>query len=838
MVNRLLWMSSLRFLVAHRWQTGLNLLGIALGVAVVVAVDLANQSARRAFALSLDKVAGPITHQVVAAAGTVDEQLFVQLRTDRGIEASAPRIEARLKIQGESFTLLGVDPISEIDIKRHGAAFSDAGFSALREQPDAVVLVTATARRLGLEPGSRIEALYRGRPLSLTLGGVFTPPDSAALEGIVFTDIANAQHLLHRRGRIDRIDLALEAGEAAILQNWLPPAYRLVDARERHRGLLSMSRAFHTNLTAMSLLAMLVGALLIYNTARFSILRRRTSLGTLRALGVTRDEVLQLLLGEALALGIVASATGALLGLVLSQQLVQLVTRTVDDLYFTLTVSSFHLSPLSLVKGIGLGLGTTLLATLLPAIAATRVPPITLQRRLESESLHHRRYRILAAAGVVLLAGGYLGSGITGGSLPASFAGLAVMAAGFCLLVPALVISGCRLLAIALAPVSGISQRLAIRGIEAGISRTGMAVAALAISLATVTGVTVMISSFRHSVDSWLGQTLQGDIYLSLPSDGQPYDGPGLTGALLKDFERIDGVAQVMSMRSFRVETDGGSIRAASTRPDRFADDSRLLDAVADASRRFRAGEGILVSEPLAYHRKLQPGDVLILYTASQGARPVSVLGVYRDYSSSQGVITLPALLLERFWPGLPVTGAAITLTGAAAPESVESALRKRLRHHPGTVELVRSGAIRERSLEIFDRTFAITQVLRLLVLIVAFTGLLSALLALQLEKSREYAILRATGMGRVHLGALVLQQTALLGLLSALFALPLGYLLADRLIHVINRRSFGWSMEQLFPFDILPQILSLALAAALLAAIYPLWRIRRQPIAAALREE
>lgn len=837
MVSPALWKSSLRFMLVHRWQTGLSFLGIALGVAIVVAVDLANESARKAFALSLSTITGQITHQIVSNSDAIDEQLFVQLRTRLAIANSAPQVQAYIKLQGESFVLLGVDPISELSLQRHRLVFGNEALPALLQQVNGVILLKQTAGRLRLKAGDQFSIQYQGRLLELTLSAVFDSPDSVALEGVIFTDIANAQHLLGRRGKLDRIDLDISDAQAQKIKDWLPPAYRLIDAQARNHGLLAMSKAFHTNLTAMSLLALLVGALLIYNTMHFSALRRQAVVGTYRALGVTRRELLTLLLSEALILAAFASAAGTALGFLLSQYLVQLVTRTVNDLYFALTVSSFLLSPWSFVKGIGLGLGASMLATLLPAIAASRVPPITLQRRSETEQQWQKRYQKLAVIGTAGLIVGYLYSLSPNDSLVEGFISLAIMVTSFCLIVPAILSWSCQLLEALLSPVMTINSRLAIRGVVAGISRTGIAVAALSVALATVIGVTIMISSFRHSVEVWLAQSLRGDIFISIPGTSQQNRGIGIPEHLVEELRELEGVERVATLRTFRVETVAGRLRTVSIAPFIHDNQSLLLDQVEHAHELYAQNRGIFISEPLAYHQRLRVGDQLTLYT-QHGAQPFKVLGIYRDYSSSRGVISLPESLLKTFWQPVPINGIFIERAPSFSQAKLLEAVSQQLKRYPEHYILSSNEEIRVRSLAIFDRTFAITHVLRLLVLVVAFTGLLSALLALQLEKSREYAILRATGMSRRQLGGLILQQTTLLGIISAILSLPLGYLLADRLIHVINRRSFGWSMEQIFPLEILPQSLLLAIGAAVLAAIYPIWTLQRKAIAPSLREE
>ena len=819
----------------HRWQTSLSFLAIALGVAIVVAVDLANQSASKAFKLSLQNITGSITHRVVSNTQHIDERLFVRLRRELGIASSAPKIQAKIKIQQESFTLLGIDAVSEFSIQRQTVALEKNALLRLLQTTNGVIMSGHAATRLGLKTGQSFSANYQRSPLTLNLSSTINPQTSVRSDNLIVTDIAIAQHLLDRRGELDHIDLKLSDLQARELADWLPPAYRLIDAQARNTGLLAMSKAFHTNLTAMSLLALLIGGLLIYNTMTFSALQRQSVIGTYRALGVTRRELITLLLSEAMVLALFASLVGILLGYALSQYLVQLVLRTINDLYFSLSVSQFMLSPLSLLKGLLVGLLTSGVATLLPALHASRTPPITLQRRSNTETLWQQRYRWLAVVGTLTVATGYSSSLLPGRSLVGGFIFIAMIALGFCLLVPSCLRQCCRLLAWGLAPLLTVQGRLAIRDIAAGISRTGVAVAALSVAMATVLGVSIMISSFRYSVEQWLEQSLRGDLYISVQNTSEN-GRDGIPESLIAQLGKLEGIDQVAELSSFRCETDFGRLRTVSLSAGAAAL-ATLIDPLPDSQERYAQGEGIFVSEPLAYHQQLSVGDQITLYTEN-GSVPFAILGIFRDYSSSRGVISLPPAILENHWPSIKPKALIAYLKPEADQQPIIQKLRALLKTYSGHHQLVSNTEIRNTSLAIFDQTFAITHVLRFLVFIVAFIGLISALLALQLEKARQHAVLRATGMSLGQLGRSIVFQSSLLGLFAALMAMPLGWLLSDRLIHVINRRAFGWSMEQQIPLEVIPQTLFLALLAALLACIYPVIKLRQQTIATSLREE
>ncbi len=841
-MSALLVRSSLRFMRHHPWQTWLTMAGIVLGVAVVVAVDLANASARRAFALSLSSVAGDVTHQLVGGPNGIDEDLYVNMRTTLGIQKSAPLVSARVVVGGETFTLLGVDPIAELALRRHNFAASGsntspdgaAGFLArLLKRPDAIVISARSAARLGLQIDDSLAIGLGQRQHRVTLVGIFHGRNPAATEGLLFMDIAAAQELLGRLGRIDRIDLILDPQTQQTLIAWMPDSLQLVDSEARSAGLRQMSEAFHTNLTAMSLLALLVGGLLIYNTMTFSVLQRRRLLGIYRAQGVTRREVFALVLAEALGLGAISSLMGVGLGLLLAQGLVQLVMRTVNELYFVLHVSTFFISPLSLLKGLGLGLGVTLLAAFLPALEAACNRPVNVQQR----SVLERRWRLrlpplLALGALAMVTGwGLIGSGED--SLVQGFAALSLVVFGFSLAVPFILytlVQGGLLLS------SSSIVRIGLRGINASASRTSMAVAALTVAVSATVGVGVMVHSFRHTFNEWLQQSLPGDIYLS--SSGAAPAAGGLPPSLVQTLRRLPGVAAVGRNRMARVETEWGQQRLTVLDGDasqRYSTRVLAVKAgVENAMEAFARGEGILVSEPLAYHRQLQVGSSMRVHT-DHGAKSLSVLGIFYDYTSSVGLIAMHRSLYTKLWHDRGISGLSVFV----AADTSQSELLKTLRNVVGEAAIVRSNReIRDRSLAIFEHTFAITHILRVLVIAVAFIGIFSALMSVQLERLRELAILRVTGMTPAEVSAVVIGQAAVMGFLAALLALPLGLVTAVVLIDVVNLRSFGWSLQFVVPPGVLVEAQILSVTAALLAGSYPALKAVYISPAHALREE
>ncbi len=843
-----------RHLRRHPWQLGLAVLGIALGVGVAVSIDLANESARRAFGLAVEAVTGTATHQIVGGPSGLPDDLYRALRQQVPALTAAPVVEgdvAAPDFPGRTFHVLGIDPFADAPFRRYlgdGARREARGrdlfsiVSDLVARPGAAVLSRPTARALGLEIGGRLTVRAAGARHALTIVGLLDPvdaPSARALESLLVLDVASAQELFGAVGRLTRVDLvaAADAPGRALLARavrLLPAGAELVAAGARASTTAQMIRAFQWNLTALSLLALVVGMFLIYQTTTFSVVQRRPLIGALRAVGVTRGEIFALVMGEALLIGAVGTGAGLGLGLGMARGLLRLVTRTINDLYLVLAVRDVVLDPLTLAKGVLLGLGATALAALAPALEATGAPPRVAMSRAALETGARRLVRRSTWAGVGLLAAGGLVLAAPAGGIAGGFAGLFLLMMGCALVTPSAALALLRLLQPCAGAAFGLLGRLATRGVVAALSRTSVAVAALMIAVSAAIGVGVMIASFREAVTQWLEGTLRADIYVSAPSlVGNRPDGT-LDPALVARLAATPGVARTGTSRGVLVSSPAGPVRVVAldvdpARPPRW----RFREG--SAERVWRDG-AVVVSEPYANRHGTRSGDAVRLRTDA-GDREFPVAGVFYDYGSSAGVVLMSRGTYERYWRDRRISGLAIEAAPGVDVAALMTALRVRAAGGPEVV--VRSNrALREASLAIFDRTFAITGVLRTLTVAVAFIGMLAALMALQLERAREIGVLRTLGFTPRQVWGLVTGQTGIMGLLAGLLAVPGGLLLAGVLVYVINRRSFGWTM----PIDPSPAILlegvALSVLAAVLAGLYPAWRMATALPAEALRDE
>ncbi len=514
----------LRLYRAHPWLLLMSLTGLTLGVTLVVAIELLNHSARTNFVAARSQLAGEANYRL-APSGGLDEQLYVTLVRSQPDLNAMPELHAWLKDeQGRSFQLLGMDLFNPGPLRRLFGAEPDSQPDFSLSRADSVWLAAPEARRLGWQPGqSRTFLLSDGSPdgkegeraLTLTLAGTFEP-GAVPMERLLVTDIGLAQPLLGKEGRLDRIVFKLNETQARTLQTalqanapqqplWLEPISPALDASQ-------LGDALALNLTALSLLAMAVGLFLVFNAQRFVQSVRRPQLAQLIILGMPPRRVLGWLILELLLLATLGTLLGLLLGSLLALALMGQLTQALADLYGPNPIDLLRLSPASLGKAMVIGILGTLAANLPGWWQLLRQSPLELRDGNSHPPTHPWRRRLLAIA-ILLLCALCLWRPETG-------------------LTGALFIAGGWLLAMALAlpdvlravlgrlrsrPGGPLTARLAVAETQYHLDRTAIAVMALQLAIAAAIGIGIMVSSFRSSVEIWLGQRLAADLYVSAP---------------------------------------------------------------------------------------------------------------------------------------------------------------------------------------------------------------------------------------------------------------------------------------------------------------------------------
>jgi putative ABC transport system permease protein len=842
-VPSLLWTSYRRYLWKNWWLPMLSICAIATGVAVILGIDIASISARRSFALSTQAMTGQATHSLVGSGRTVPDALYPTLRIAWGYRRSAPVVEGYVNFpeqgeQGLTLTLLGVDLLADQAVRDWTASRvtldkleQGARRVSLLGSADQVLASQATARKLRWETGQVRKVQVGGRVVALRLAGVLKPDSpaaSAALDNLLLADIATAQSLLGQQG-VDRIDLILSPGQARELADRLPAGVVLQPAGSSQQTASELSAAFHTSLGALSYLCLVVATFLIFNVVSFAVAHRRQSLGRLRVLGVTSRQLGRLLLAEALSLALLGSALGIALGLMLGRGLVPLVARTVNDLYYVQSITRFAVDPRLLLKAFLCGLAATILGAAIPALLAARSEPLALLHRVASPGQGERWSLLCARAALLVLALAGLLLLLPG--LQAGLLSLLAIVVGYGLLVP---------MGLSLSVRLGrqlsrrLAYRMALQGLASHFSRSATAAVALTIAVAATVSIAMMVSSFRGTLTAWLHTSLTADVYLTLRDKAALTSGATLAPAAVERALRVPGIRTWTGQRVVVVPSETGETLLVGVRGGgEYLRSMRFLELAEEGLERFERGEGVLLTEPYSRRAGKGLGDRLLV-SSPQGERSLPVLGVYYSYAPDRNTALFGSAGFEPLYGAGIYSGLALYLESPQDSAEVASALRAVFGE---TVEVRPTAELRRMALEIFDRTFTVTEVLRLLALGVAVVGVLLSLLALAIEREAEVSVLRALGMRQGELFGLAMTQSAWLGVVTGILACPLGMLLAHVMIKVINRRAFGWTIDFLPDYRGLVGSVTLGVVASLLAGLYPAWKWSHSQADQALRE-
>jgi putative ABC transport system permease protein len=815
----------LRPLLHEPVRTVLTVLAVALGVSVVIAIDLAGGAAAGSFHSSIEALTGS-SDLLITGTGGVPETLLGKLAQLPYPFTFSPRIEdfASLDGQGEAIPFIGLDLISQ--------ANSSLPVGDSTEMPgDNPVWV---GEKLGLKNGQHIQLLINDKMRTFTVQGQIPK------QFLIAADIGLAQTVTGKTGRIDSIDVHIpHTGSIedwqAFLEKQVPSSVSVNPQGARTVENRKMLSAFRWNLRALSYIALVVGAFLIYNTISISVVRRRNEIGVLRALGASREFILRGFLAEALFFAVTGSALGVVLGRVLAVGAVRLIGITVESLYVSSQPSPIALNLTATSMGVCLGIIISLLAALAPSIEASHVAPIEAMARGRNEYNASRRSKKTIGWAVLALVGAGVCSLLPAIDRQPLFAYLAVvlLVVGTASAIPNVVSWFGDVTHALLEKMLGIEAKIAMQSLRASLGRTSVLTAALTTAVAMTASVGIMVGSFRQTVTVWMDGQLKADFYLR-PAGMPAVDRyPTMPADIADSFERIPGVASVDRFRAYAITYEGlPAVLAA-------ADSSRVENTAATLFlpgqnreailKKLPTGDYCMISEPFANKHNVKVGSKLMLPVGG-ATRPFQVLGIYYDYSTERGVIIVERKVLLKYLPDPAVSSLAVYVK----PGSDGRAIRKAIDHViSGRAILVfENRDLRHMAIEIFDRTFAITYALEAVAIGVAVMGIAGALLAMVIDRRREFALLRFLGAGRGQIRRIILCEAGLLGLFSNVIGLVMGTLLSLILIYDINKQSFGWTIQFHWPAAALLGALTGVYIATVIAGLYPSQTaIRMNPI-------
>lgn len=798
----------------HKGRLALSVLAIALGVALGYAVQLINQAAINEFAAAVQTLSGEADLAVRGSRAGFDESLYPRLARLPEVAVASPvlEVEARLPGRREPLKILGLDVFRAARIQPF-LPTGEAGDRLDFLRPDRVFLSAAASEWLGLEKGDALSVQVGLRVLALQVAGVL---GDGRGQRFAVVDIGAAQAIFLRPGLLNRIDLRLRPGAdpdrlAGRLRAEMPPGTLIErpDADLERSG--APSRAYRVNLNVLALVALFTGGLLVFSAQALAVVRRRAQLALLRVLGMTRRALVAMLLAEAAVIG----ATGALAGIGLGHASAALVLQRfgaeLGGGYFRGLAPSLVLDWPALALFFSLGVLAALLGSLAPALEAARAEPAGALRAGDEERALRRLQPVWPGLAVLLAGAALTQAGPVRGLPFFGYGAIALLLIGTVMLMPRIAVLGFRV-----APLFGpVAVRIALAQLRGAPGQAGVSLAAIVASVSLMVSMAIMVASFRQSLDEWLERMLPADLYVRA--------GPGSDTAFLSPADQrtiavLPGVRRVEFLRSQR-------LIVAPDRPPlallaRVVEAEGRVPPLLGAAHPLKPGDppAAWVSEVASDIYGWKPGAVIELPLGGRHAR-FTVAGIWRDYARQQGAVLIERYEYLRHTGDAYANDAALWLAPGTDPASLAREIEARVAG--GTnLEISGPGEIREVSLKIFDRTFAVTYALEAVAVVIGLFGLSSSFGALVLARRREFGVLRHIGMTRRQIGSMLAAQGLLVSALGLAVGLSLGWLISLVLIHVVNLQSFHWGMELHLPWQLLVEFVAVMLVLATFTAI------------------
>jgi len=799
----------------HPWRHGAALLAVALGVALAYSVHLINSSALAEFSSAVRTANGE--PDLTLSGRLFDDALFERVAADPGVQIASPVLEIDTYARSSdgrrvAVRVLGIDALLAAPLAPALWPQPVAGEDRLVFlDPDAVFLNAAARSAL-----RGAEATADSQPLELQAGAGYTSlrvAGNVAAGGtpVLVMDLAGAQERFAALGKLSRIDLRLVPGtdtQQLIRRLALPAGVTAVAAGVAEQRVSNLSRAYRVNLTVLALVALFVGAFLVFSVVSLSVAQRTPAFALLGVLGLSAQERRRWVLAECALLGAAGSAMGLLLGAALAAAALRLLAGDLGGGYFPGIVPPLQVGVLGTAVFGALGVASALVGGWWPARQAQQLVPAQALKGLGSpESTAPPAW-----PGATLLALGAAAAFLPPiAGLPlAAYAAVAALLFGGVALIPALVHA-----LLAAAPVGGVLRGalplLALQRARFQRRTATAAVAGVVASLALSVALTVMVASFRVGVSSWLDAVLPADLYARSAGSSSAADQAWLTPDFVARAAQVPGVTRLEASRlqPLQLSPDRPTVTLISRPLSDPAAQLPLLQAPLPA----QAGEvGVFVSEAMVSLYGAAAGSLIDLPLPS-GVVPARVRGVWRDYARQFGAVVMADSDYQRLSGDLRLNDLALTLAPGTAAATVQQALRALL-PDPELLEFASSAQLRQISLRIFDRSFAVTYYLQVVAIAIGLVGIAASLSAQVLARRKEFGLLSHLGLTRAQVVAVVAGEAAAWVAAGVLMGLLLGLAISLVLVFVVNPQSFHWTMDLVLPWARL-----LALCAAVMVA-------------------
>ena len=858
---RLLATISWRHVTRHRLRTALTFFGIALGVAVIVAIAVVNRSLTTSFQSTIDQIAGKAVLQVANGESGIAESLFPIIRDTEGVQDAAAAVEGFLPVAdapGERLFVYGVDFLTDSAIRGHQFAETDFAFDQALDfiaRPDSIAVTESFSRRLKLPVGARLGVLTSEGKRDFTVRALLKEQGTATVFGGSFAlmDLPVAQRTFGKEGKLDIVDLTIEDGATVEgvrqrLRDRLQGGAEVERPRKRGEQIEQLLTSFRVGLFFVSLIALFVGFFLIYNTVSVSVIQRRKEIGALRCLGMKRSELLRLIVSESLLLALAGSALGASLGWLLARVALVAVGETVGNLFSLMDLARGDFTLRELVLALGSGVAVAVLAALHPAWEAVHVSPLENVRQAvwqpagRGRKSWPNRVGILCCAvapGLLLIAPTVAGSVA---KFSVGVAGMLVFLLGVAAFCPALIgfaVGRFRQISPSLPALSWVEARLASDSLMRNPIRSGITVATMVISLAAIFTIASFVNSVRGSLLAWVDQMVTADLIVS---SGARTAGPKnvpLREDLVPELRQIPGIQVIDLYRLIRSSYQGMPILIESFSARDSAKVRTLPMAEGDGTRALREmaeGKGVIVSESFQAKFGARTGDQVELITPS-GKISFRVLGVYIDYSSDSGSVLLDRALYKKYWRDDLLDAFDLWLEPGADQRQIIETIKAR---HGARYQLFISthSELRDAVVKIMEQSFVVNYAVEIVAVVVAIFSVINTLLASVLDRTREIGVLRAIGATQAQVRRSVIAEAAWMGLIGGVLGLFAGTVMAYHHVVYNTKQLTGWTFQFFYPYDVAALSIVASVLLCVLAGFGPARQAASLPIVSAIGYE
>ncbi len=802
---KLLRLFVLRNLKEEKFLVSLSVFGIALGIALFIGVKVASDRAVSSFDESIRGVAQAVNYEIVDISGIdFDERIYPVVR--RIEEKAFPVLTANgyLPEMGETIRINGIYTVKAGSLPDlHEERY---GMEDFLRDANGVFITKSFSKRHSIKKGDLLRPLVYDREYPLRVVDVVR--ESRLPANTVIMDLGNFQEYFGRTGYLSRIDLRTDVRKAGEIRSLLPPNLVIEKKPEAVANREALLKSFRYNLQFVSLIAILVGLFLLYNTVFISVVKRRNEIGILRGIGTGRRTVVLLFMAQGLIMGAAGSIIGVVLGQAAAYFSVLAVERTISTMFSPLSISDYFISWREALTAIITGMLVSLVASAVPALESSRIRPNESMREGSFEGRYRKHLKTSLLLGPFFLVAGAAASYLDYRSMPFEFpflayGGIVSIIAGFTFLCPAY-------LSVVLMAARKVFERtpfgtgrIAVGDMAGSIYRFSVAVMSVAISGALIIALFTLISSFRGSLKEWIHRNISADAYIKPASCTSNFCFFPLPEEVVKAVVGMPGVARVDKFRALSLDFHGRKVVAGFGLRENRAKDREIG-----------------VSRYLAIRYGLRKGDSIELQTPKGGQRFV-IADIFSSYSTTSGFLYLDRRILKEYWGLDDATQLGINLKKGVDAGRFVHDLKERLSDRY-SLEIMNNEDLRRKVLGIFDRTFAITYAIELIALIVSLMGVVNTLLALVLERKREISVIRYLGGTWGQIRDMLLIAASIIGVSGIIWGALLGALMSVIFIDVINAISFGWEIRFRIPALHLSFVMAALFLATLAASLLP----------------